>query len=403
MTDPRADVVTHQYEKWRYPEPIQDLEAWTADNWQFFDPSHSHRLMWPDREHRGDLDLLIAGCGTNQAAVYAYTNPEARVLGVDISQPSLDHQQYLKDKHGLKNLELKLLPIEELPTLGRDFDLVVSTGVLHHMADPQAGMNSLARCLRPDGVAAIMLYARHGRVGVELLQAVFRDLGLQQDDKSLRLVKSTLAIVEDYHPIKAYVDIAPDLQYDAGIVDTFLHGRDRSYTVQDCIDLVHNAGLTFAGWLFNGPYYPHLHHAPDNEFYAAVNELPEEQIWKVIERLATKNACHYFYACHPDRPKSSYAIDFSSLACLDYVPEMRYRCGLAGNEIYRPGWRMALDPTQLSFVVQIDGKRTIREIAARVASEGVLNSAVKREKYARQLFRELWRLDFIAMALPAKN
>jgi hypothetical protein len=33
-------------------------------------------------------------------------------------QPSLDHQQYLKDKHGLKNLELHLLPIEELSALG---------------------------------------------------------------------------------------------------------------------------------------------------------------------------------------------------------------------------------------------------------------------------------------------
>jgi SAM-dependent methyltransferase len=48
-----------------------------------------------------DLDILIAGCGTNQAAVSAYRNPGAKVVGIDISQPSLDHQQYLKDKHGL--------------------------------------------------------------------------------------------------------------------------------------------------------------------------------------------------------------------------------------------------------------------------------------------------------------
>ena len=26
--DPRADVVSRQYERWTYPEPIQDLEAW---------------------------------------------------------------------------------------------------------------------------------------------------------------------------------------------------------------------------------------------------------------------------------------------------------------------------------------------------------------------------------------
>jgi len=60
-----------------------------------------------DREYKADLDILIAGCGTNQAAVFAFMNPDAKVVAVDISQPSLDHQQYLKDKHGLFNLELQ--------------------------------------------------------------------------------------------------------------------------------------------------------------------------------------------------------------------------------------------------------------------------------------------------------
>ena len=109
-------------------------------------------MLWPDREYKPDLDILIAGCGTNQAAVFAFTNPDAKVVAVDISQPSLDHQQYLKDKHGLWNLDLRLLPIEELPTLETRFRLVVSTGVLHHMADPSAGMKALAACLRPEGV-----------------------------------------------------------------------------------------------------------------------------------------------------------------------------------------------------------------------------------------------------------
>jgi len=159
--DPRADVVSRQYERWRYPAPILDLDAWTANNWQWLDPVHAHRMLWPDREYKPDLDILIAGCGTNQAAVFAYTNPAAKVVAVDVSQSSLDHEQYLKDKHGLFNLELRLLPIEELPTLGRDFDLVVSTGVLHHLADPAVGMRALGSCLRQDGAMAVMLYANY--------------------------------------------------------------------------------------------------------------------------------------------------------------------------------------------------------------------------------------------------
>ena len=89
--DPRSDVVVRQYERWRYPRPIQDLEGWVQGNWEWFDPSHAHRVLWPDRDYKPDVDILIAGCGTNQASVFAYNNPKAKVVAVDISQPSLDH------------------------------------------------------------------------------------------------------------------------------------------------------------------------------------------------------------------------------------------------------------------------------------------------------------------------
>lgn len=402
--DPRADVVSEQYERWRYPEPIADLDTWVENNWQWFDPVHAHRILWPDRDYKPDLDILIAGCGTNQAAVFAYTNRAAKVVAVDISRPSLRHQQYLKDKHGLSNLELHLLPIEELSALGRDFDLVVSTGVLHHMADPKLGMKALADRLRPDGAVAVMLYARYGRIGVELLQSVFRDLGLQQDEPSVRIVKQMCSAVSQDHPVASYFKIAPDLQHDAGLVDTFLHGRDRTYTVDECLDLVASAGLAFQTWLFNAPYYPHGFNMPA-ELHAALHGLPEAKLWSVMERIQTTNGCHFFVACGPDRPKKSYTIDFSSVDSLDYVPLMRFRCGLQASEVYRPDWRMRLDRTQLPFVQNVDGRSTIRDIACRVAQSGwsKQDGTASTEEFARQLFQKLWRLDFVSMALNGNH
>ncbi len=400
--DPRDDVVSRQYERWRYPQPIQDLEVWSADHWQWFDPVHAHRMLWPDREYKPDLDILIAGCGTNQAAVFAYTNPAARVVGVDISQPSLDHQQYLKDKHGLWNLELHRLPIEELPTLNLDFDLVISTGVLMIMAEPLAGLKALAQCVRPDGALGIMLYARYGRIGVELLQSAFHDMGLDQDEASLQMVKEALAVLSPDHPVQGYLKIAgDDLQFDTGVVDTFLHGRDRSFTVDGCIDLVESAGLEFQGWFIKAPYYAHDLFAPPNEFYRAVNELPERKLWSVMERIQTLNGCHFFTACRPERPKESYTIDFSTDDSLDYIPMMRYRCGLSGNEIFRADWSVALNASQLPFLQQVDGHRTIREIAAGVAqgAEARRGGAAEVERFGRKLFEALWRLDFLAMGL----
>ena len=402
MTEnPRADVVAQQYEKWQYPEPIQNLETWLTNNWQWFDPSHAHRILWPDRPYQPDMDILIAGCGTNQAAVFAYTNRAAKVVAVDVSQPSLDHTRFLKDKYSLKNLELKLLPIEEVPSLGQDFDLIVSTGVLHHLAEPEVGMKALADCLRPEGVAAIMLYARYGRVGVELMQAIFRELGLHQDEESLQMVKAGIASLASSHPLQSYISIAPDLQFDAGLVDTFLHGRDRSYTVDDCIALVESAGLVFGDWLLKTSYYPPMLTDPDNEFFAAVNKLPDPALWSVMERVRTLNACHFFTASRTDRPKESYRVDFSAPNALDYVPLMRLRCGVRGQEIYRPDWSLRLGPTHLALAQFVDGDRSIREIAQRVAQSGVLPRAEQAEidDIALELFEGLWRMDFVAMDL----
>ncbi len=403
--DPRADIVSRQYERWTYPPPIHDLEAWLNGNWEWFDPSHAHRILWPGREYKPDLDILIAGCGTNQAAVFAYSNPDARVVAVDISQPSLDHQQYLKGKHGLWNLELHLLPIEELSTLGLDFDLVVSTGVLHHMADPLAGMKALAGCLRPDGVIGVMLYAKYGRLGIELLESVFRDLELRQDDASVQTVKEVISLLSPDHPVQPYLKIAQDLPSDAALVDTFLHGRQQSYTVDGCLDLIASAGLEFQGWLLKAPYYAHGLSVSSSGFYPAVNALPTARVWSVMERIHTLNARHFFMACRPDRPKRSYTIDFSTADSLDYVPLLRMRCGLSGTEIFRPGWRMGLNPGQLPFVQNIDGRKTIREIAGSVARVGgsARTSVADLAKFGHKLFQALWCLDFVAMALNSNS
>ncbi len=402
--DPRADVVSRQYERWRYPRPIEDLEALPDSQWFWFDPSHFHRMLWPDRDYKPDLDILIAGCGTNQAAVIAHRNPGAQVVGVDVSQPSLDHQQYLKDKHGLWNLELHRLPIEELPTLGLDFDLIVSTGVLHHLADPLVGMKALGGCLRRDGVIGLTLYARYGRTGVELLQSVFRDMGLRQDDPSVQIVKEAISVLPAAHPLRTYFKVEGDweLQFDAAIVDTFLHGRDRSYDVDGCVDLVSSAGLEFQGWLINSPYYPHDWFRPGSASHDAISALPERKLWSVMERLNLMAACHFFMACRPERPKESYSIDFSTSAALDFVPMMRLRCGLSGAAIVRPGGSFGLNGAQLPFVQHVDGRRTIRDIAAYVAQSGARRGDLADvEEFGRKLFQSLWRLDYLAMGLRA--
>jgi SAM-dependent methyltransferase len=127
---PLSDIVSSQYERWMYPEPILDIGKWLISNWQWFDPSHAHPVLWPNGGYRAELDILVAGCGTNQAAVLAYTNPKARIVAIDVSGPSLDHHRFLKTKYGLKNLELVKMPVEDVHLLEGEFDLFAAMAAI---------------------------------------------------------------------------------------------------------------------------------------------------------------------------------------------------------------------------------------------------------------------------------
>ena len=399
-TDPLGDVVSEQYEKWVYPAPIDDLEEWLRANWQWFDPSHAHRLMWPDREYRPGMDILVAGCGTNQAAVIAYTNPSAHVVAIDVSAASLGHHRQLKDRYTLDNLELHQLPIEDVASLDRDFDLIITTGVLHHMSDPGLGMRALAGCLRPEGVLAVMLYAGYGRIGVQMMQSVFKDLGLHQDEASLEVVRDAISQLSPLHPLASYLQIAPDLGDDAGVVDTFLHGREQAYSIDECRALVESSGLVFQDLFLRASYYPPT--PTTSPFFTAVAAMPREQQWSIMQRINASNACHYFLACRPERQVESYATDFGSEAALDYVPSFRKACGLIGSAVRRhDGWTREVTPLQAALVEHIDGRRSITDIINVVTGSGTFARADRGEiaGVALDTCRSLWEQDFIAVGL----
>ncbi|MBV8534292.1 MAG: methyltransferase domain-containing protein [Alphaproteobacteria bacterium] len=406
---PLDDSIAQQYGQWIYPKPAADLDIHSRERRDTCDPALVHRLFWPDRDYPRPLDILIAGCGANQAADIAYHNRHARVLGVDVSEPSLAHERHLRVKHGLQNLELLRLPIEELPTLGRDFDLILSEGVLHHMAEPLAGLKALASCLRRDGVIALYLYGRHGRVGVEILQSLFQRIGLAQDKASLAVVMETLDALAPEHPLSAAKNKLADLHFDAGIVDLFLNARERSYTVEDCQRFVADAGLVFQGWVENASYHPEGCLRGDHPLFAALAKLPQPEMWAATD-LFHCNPGHFFVACRPDRPPEQYRIDFAGAQALGYVPVRRAGVFVRPPErqgeparLTRHGLVTLISPSQACLLNGVDGRRSIRDILAAAKAGGLPGTTEEAAQFARDYFRSLWRMGLILVKLSPRG
>src|SRR5678816_3819568 len=131
------------YERMPYPAPLTSLD----EHRDLYENPNRRRvqfhLLWPTEPPREDLEILVAGCGTSQAARYASREPNSRVTAIDISEMSLRHTRELQQKYDLQNLEVHKLSIEDVGRLGRTFDQIVCTGVLHHLPDPDLGLTAL--------------------------------------------------------------------------------------------------------------------------------------------------------------------------------------------------------------------------------------------------------------------
>ena len=67
----RDDLVARQYKDWVYPQPIPDLSEFAKQYFDLSDPSLFRRKLWPRKIEPENLTILVAGCGANQAALYA--------------------------------------------------------------------------------------------------------------------------------------------------------------------------------------------------------------------------------------------------------------------------------------------------------------------------------------------
>ena len=180
--DEVADAVQDFYERYPYPRPVDDLDNYRR-RWQ--DPGRRRadfHLFHPYKPYTEERTILVAGCGTSQAAKHALRAPAARVIGIDFSATSVRHTEALKHKYGLANLEVRRLPIDRVGELDMTFDEIICTGVLHHTTDPDAALRALRDVLAPDGAMHLMVYAPYGRTGIYMLQEFCRRIGIRAVD-----------------------------------------------------------------------------------------------------------------------------------------------------------------------------------------------------------------------------
>jgi SAM-dependent methyltransferase len=391
------------YEHHPYPPPVDSLEKYRRFGQDRQKRRVDYHLFWPARSYKDDLSILIAGCGTSQAAKHAMRWPAAQVTGIDFSVTSVRSTEELKRKYNLDNLQVRQLPIERVSDLEMSFDQIICTGVLHHLADPDAGLSALRGVLKPDGAMHLMVYAPYGRTGIYMLQEFCRRIGLQANDEEIRDLIAALTALPSGHPLENLLRETPDFRQEAALADALLNPQDRSYSVPQLFDFIEKAGLTFGRWLKQAPYSSHCGVVAKIPQASRLKDLSIAEQYAAVELFRGTMVRHSAVVYRDDSPGGPQPVSFAGDAWLGYVP-LRMPDTICVQERLPPGpagvlinqthaYRdliMPIDSTEKRLFDAIDGNYSVGGIVERTLPSAQTKSQLD---MARSFFEKLWWYD----------
>lgn len=245
MNNKNIDYLTKHYNEFIYPRPIEDIDKeWIDKNMHYLnDPTRYWHRLWPEKLYNKEkLKILIAGCGTHQAAIYAKCNPGHSFVGIDLSNNSITHQMKLIEKHGIKNLKLICDDFRKI-IFKEKFNLIISTGVIHHLENPGSALEYFEKNLENDGVISLMVYGNQSSYPINEIKRILSPLKLEHDEKSINCIQKLIERINPSHPAKKFLKGYNDQEYKAGIVDMFLHKSEKFFSIKELIVLLSNYNL----------------------------------------------------------------------------------------------------------------------------------------------------------------
>ena len=193
-------------------------------------------------------DVLIAGCGTGQhVATVALQFTGLNILAIDLSRASLAYARRATGALGLTGIDYAQADIMGLGALGRAFDMIDSSGVLHHLADPFAGWRVLLSLLRPGGVMRLGFYSALGRRDVAAVRQFVAARGYAGDAAGIRRCRQDLMGFAPGTPQRIIAGIS-DFFSISECRDLLFHVQEHNLSLPQIADVLAANALTFLGF-----------------------------------------------------------------------------------------------------------------------------------------------------------
>ncbi|NTV52214.1 MAG: class I SAM-dependent methyltransferase, partial [Candidatus Firestonebacteria bacterium] len=233
---------------------------------------------------------LDAGCGRGAGVIAnAQLQPDVAFTGMDLNRVAMAEARQEAARQGVGNIdfvEADLMSPDPAALPAEDFDVIYSSGVIHHLSDPLTGLRNLKNKLAPHGVMAIMVYAAHGREPLQRVQQAVQLLGVERGDFA-RGIALGRELTEDAAARGVFQSTPWESTWkcnDVEFVDRCLHVNETSYTVAAFFELLQQAGLRFVQWLEPADWSV-ARHLPEGPLRDQALRLPEPEQYRLLELI----------------------------------------------------------------------------------------------------------------------
>ena len=248
VTDYVSSKVREQYEESPYPKWVNLQFPFRPESISKVTDKTNLRLASSLIENVEAPNILIAGCGTGQHSIETSQRFRgSKVLAIDLSLSSLAYAKQKTNELGINNIEYMQADILDLGKLNKQFDIVESVGVLHHMDNPFEGWKVLTKCLKPGGLMKIGLYSELARQAVAKIRAEISKSDIGSSDTEMKSFRDML-ITSDLSHHKRIVHFTSDFYSLSELRDLLFHVQEHRFTIAQIKDYLDDLELQFCGF-----------------------------------------------------------------------------------------------------------------------------------------------------------
>ncbi len=247
-----SQIVKSQYEdnpypKWKFGNESQALKTnpIIAINAEIKPNSLSSNF------NSNQLRVLIAGCGTGLQILDAQRYKDSKITGIDLSLPSLAYAQRKINELKSNNVELIQMDILEVDLLEEKFDIIESSGVLHHMDDPLKGLKALLCVLKNNGFLKLGLYSELARTDIIKARDYISTNNLHPNDEDIKGFREDVfsGKIEQLNNLKNWGDFFTT----SACRDLCFHTQEHRFTINQLQETLRSNELEFLGFLLPKP------------------------------------------------------------------------------------------------------------------------------------------------------